>query len=180
MANRRSVRDYTDKPLAVSQISQLLWAAQGITHKEERRPAPSAGALYPLEVHLIAGNVEGIKAGAYRYDPKSHSLSLSAAGDFRGKIAADALAQEWIAEASVILAFTGVASRMTPKYGVRSDRYITQESGHAAQNVLLQAVALGLGAVPVGAFRDDGLKRTLRLGEDEAPLYLVPVGYEKR
>lgn len=179
LAGRRSVRDYADKPITVRQVSQLLWAAQGITHKEERRAAPSAGALYPLEVHLAVGNVEGIEAGIYRYDPKSHALNLSAVGDFRTRIAADALAQEWIAAAAVILVLTGVAARMTPKYGERSGRYIMQETGHAAQNVLLQVIPLGLGAAPVGAFRAGALRRTLCLDEGEAPQYIIPVGYEK-
>lgn len=179
LAVRRAARDYEASKLSQAAVSELLFAAQGITGPEERRTAPSAGAIHPLEVHLAAGGVEGLEAGIYRYHPKGHELSLSARGDLRSRIAADCLNQEWMAKAPLILVLSAIASRMTPKYGERSGRYILLEAGHVAQNVLLRAASLSLGAAPVGAFGDERLKQTLALSDQEAPLYLIAVGKAK-
>ena len=175
LAARRSVREYSAEPLSLAEVAQLLWAAQGLT-SAGHRTAPSAGALYPLEVLLIAGNVIGAAPGIYRYDLGAHELHLTLPGDHRAHIAAAALEQDCVRNAAALLAFAAVPDRTTEKYGERGLRYVEIESGHAAQNVLLQAVALGLGAVPVGAFSDAKLKSALKLRANEEPLYLVPVG----
>ncbi len=176
LLERRSVRNYSRAALALPDVSQLLWAAQGITGRGGYRTAPSAGALYPLETFLCAGRVEGLSAGVYKYRPQAHELLRLAEGDFRDRLAAAALGQAWIREAPVTLAFASVMSRITGRYQQRGVRYAWMEAGHAAQNVLLQAAALGLGAVPVGAFDDRTVQRILRMASEEEPLYLIPAG----
>ena len=176
LALRRSRRAFAPDALALADAAQLLWAAQGITDAEEKRTAPSAGALYPLEVFLVAGAVSGIPPGVYRYDPKRHQLSRVRSGDVRGEVAQAALGQDWIAKAPAIVVIAGDYLRTAWKYGKRAPRYVHIEVGHAAQNVYLQAVALGLGTTMVGAFRDDELMRVLGLASRTEPLGLLPVG----
>lgn len=173
---RRTVRAFTRQPLALAELSQLLWAAQGITSAEGLRTAPSAGALYPLEIYAVAGNVSGLEAGVYKYLPEKHTLVRVTTGDKRRGLAAAALGQEWVAEAAAILVFGAVEERTTWKYGQRGVRYIYTELGHAAQNVLLQAVALGLGAAEVGALDDTRVAGVVNMQKGERALYLVPVG----
>ena len=175
LASRRSVRDFADAGLSLEDMAQLLWAAQGITHSEGLRTAPSAGALYPLEVYLVAGRVATLPAGIYRYDPRRHQLAPTALGDRRPGLAAAALHQTWIADAPAVVVIAAVFRRTSVKYGERGERYVHIETGHAAENVCLQAVALGLGTTIVGAFSDAEVKRLLGLGEEE-PLLLIPVG----
>lgn len=176
LATRRSVRSYVPQPLTLEEIAQLLWAAQGITHPSGLRSAPSAGALYPLEVFLVAGDVEGLPDGIYRYVPRDHALALVGRGDCRHALAAAALHQASIEQAPATVAVTAVYGRTTPRYGERGVRYVHMEVGHLAQNVCLQARALGLGAVVVGAFHDDEVKRVVGAGADEEPVCLLPVG----
>ena len=176
LRHRRSTRQFRDTPLTLAEVSQLLWAAQGITGAEGRRTAPSAGALYPLEVFVVAGNVEGLSAGVYRYRPGEHDLSLVTDGDRRVKLAAAAQEQIWLKGAPAIIVITGVYERTAARYKERAERYVRIEAGHASQNVQLQAVALDLGTVIVGAFDDDRVKRELGLAADEQPLCLLPVG----
>ena len=173
---RRSVRSYSRAALSLEDVSQLLWAAQGITGRGGYRTAPSAGALYPLETFLCAGRVEGLPAGVYKYRPQAHDLLRLAEGDLRGKLAEAALGQTWIREAPATVALAAVFRRVTGRYQQRGVRYAWMEAGHAAQNVLLQAVALGLGAVPVGAFDDRSVQRLLRMASEEEPLCLIPAG----
>jgi SagB-type dehydrogenase family enzyme len=175
LASRHSVRHFADAPLNLADTAQLLWAAQGITRAEGLRTAPSAGALYPLEIYLVAGTVAALPAGIYRYLPEHHRLVHAVAGDRRRELAAAALRQSWMADAPAILVIAAVVRRTSVKYGERGERYVHIEAGHAAQNVCLQAVALGLGTTVVGAFSDAGVKRVLGLAEEE-PLLLVPVG----
>ena len=176
LLHRRSIRSYSDKALSLQEISQLLWAAQGITDDSRYRTAPSAGALYPLEVYLVAGNVLNLAPGVYKYRPVSHDLVKTIDGDKRSALANAALMQSWVKECSVDIVFTAVYSRTTGKYGDRGIRYVHMEVGHAAQNLLLQAVAMDLGAVPVGAFRDEQVRDILNIPRDEQPLYIIPVG----
>ncbi|HDL77910.1 MAG TPA: SagB/ThcOx family dehydrogenase [Lentisphaerae bacterium] len=174
IARRRSVRRFLDKPLSRQQISQLLWAAQGITDKARGyRAAPSAGATYPLTV--FAMTPEGI----YRYLPAGHELELVRKGDFRSPLARAALDQPWVAEAPLDIVITAEPRRTTGRYGRRGMMYIYMEAGHAAQNIHLQAVSLGLGSVPVGAFDDDRVADILQLPEGHSPLYIIPVGYPR-
>ncbi len=179
LQQRRTLRAYTAAPLGMDQAAQLLWAAQGITRMDGRRTAPSAGGLYPLQVYLVGGQVTGLAPGIYRYQPAGHRLRRIAPGDRRTELAAAALGQSWIAAAPAILVFSATLPRTTRKYGARGVRYVHMEAGHAAQNVLLQAEALGLGAAVVGAFNDDRITSLLGLGGAERPLYLLPVGAKK-
>jgi len=176
LAERRSVRDYSGLPLRLTELSRLLWAAQGITGAEGLRTAPSAGALYPLEVCAVAGAVHGLSSGIYRYRPADHALALVVEGDRRGVLSEAALGQRWMAGAAVVLALTAIYSRTTRKYGERGRQYVHMEVGHAAQNVCLEAVALGLGAAVVGAFEERAVAAILRLARGEEPLCLIPVG----
>jgi SagB-type dehydrogenase family enzyme len=173
---RRSVREFGKTALTQEEVSQLLWAAQGITSRDGLRTAPSAGALHPLELYLAAGNVQNLDPGIYKYVPPGHKLKKIMAGDQRRELAAAALSQDYVANAAAVLVFTAVERRTTRKYGSRGVRYMHIEVGHAAQNVFLQATALGLGAVVVGAFDDDRLRELLKLPEGEAPSYLMPLG----
>lgn len=175
LRNRRSVRTFKPEPLTLAEVSQLLWAAQGV-RVADFRTAPSAGALYPLEVHVAAGNVEGLDAGVYRYDSSAHGLSEVVRGDVRGSLAGAAWRQRWVGEGAIALVISAVYERTTKKYGERGIRYVHMEAGHAAQNVYLQAQALGLRTVIVGAFRDNRVKKVLRLRDDEQPLSIMPVG----
>lgn len=170
---RRSVRKYQSKDLTPQQISQLVWAAQGITDKRALRSAPSAGALYPLEIYVVK------KDGLFHYIPEEHKLVRKKDGDLRSRLAAAALGQSFVAQAPVSIVMCAVYDRVAGRYGQRGVRYTDIEVGHAAENVHLQAVALGLASVPVGAFRDDAVSAVLGLTGDEVPIYIVPVGYEK-
>jgi len=173
---RRSVRSFKNAALPLTDLSQLLWAAQGITAEGYLRTAPSAGALYPLEVYLAAGNVDGLPPGLYHYLPKPHELALAKAGDLRHELARAAGSQDCVANAAAIILFTAVYARTSGKYGQRAIRYVHLETGHAAQNVCLQATALGLGTVTVGAFEDDEVKRVAALPPSHEPVYLMPIG----
>lgn len=176
LATRRSVRNYRDAPLSIAEAGQLLWAAQGITGAGFLRTAPSAGALYPLEVYVVAGSVDGLAPGIYKYSPDKHGLALVTAGDKRKELAAAALGQECVRNGAVTILFSAVYRRTMRKYGQRGVRYVHMEIGHAGQNVCLQATALGLGVVTVGAFDDAAVKRIAEMPEEEEPLYLLPVG----
>jgi SagB-type dehydrogenase family enzyme len=173
---RRSIRDYKEEPLIRSEISQLLWAAQGITDTKGYRTAPSAGALYPLELYIAAGNVNDLPQGTYRYEPKGHELVKIAAGDKRNELSSAASSQYWIKDCAVIVVFAAVYERTTKKYGERGNRYVHMEVGHAAQNVYLQAHSLGLGTVVVGAFNDNEVKQIMNMTDEEQPLCIMPVG----
>lgn len=176
LERRESVRDYAGEALELKPVSQLLWAAQGLNRPGGGRTAPSAGALYPLEVYLVAGQVAGLAAGTYRYEPGEHELQSVAAGDRRGKLARAALGQSWVGEASAVVVIAAVYERTRAKYGERASRYVPMEAGAAGQNVLLQAADLGLGAVMVGAFRDARVAEVVGLRDGETPLLLIPVG----
>lgn len=175
LAHRRSPREFAPGALTLDEVSRLVWSAQGIT-APERRTAPSPGATYPLEVYVVAGNVEGLAAGVYRYRPEPHRLELVTDGDIRGPLADAAVGQTWIGRAAMVVVIAAVFERTTARYGKRSEHYVYVEAGHAAQNLLLQATALGLGARPVGAFNELGISHLLRLPQGEEPLYLLPVG----
>jgi len=173
---RRSVRSYKDSPLTLGEISQILWAAQGITHERGLRTAPSAGALYALEVYLVAGNVKGLESGLYRYRPDGHVLVSIRNGDIRSRLKDATLRQNYVGDAPASLVFFAVYERISKKYGDRGVRYSHMEAGHAAQNVYLQGVALGIDTVVVGAFEDAAVKELISPGTDEAPLYIMPLG----
>ena len=176
---RRSVRSYKDSPLTLKEISQLLWAAQGITDPRGLRAAPSAGALYPLEIYVIAGNVNDLPDGIYNYRPLKHELVTIVKGDKRNELCNAALGQSSIRSAAAVIVFSAVYERTTMKYGGRGIKYVHIEIGHAAQNVFLQAVSLDLGTVVIGAFNDDDVTEVLKMPDGERPLYIMPVGRMK-
>jgi SagB-type dehydrogenase family enzyme len=176
LRERRSVRSYKDAPLDIDEISQILWSAQGITSSRGFRTAPSAGALYPLELYVIAGNVKNLPAAIYKYTPADHALLEIVSGDRRSDLSRAALRQGSIGKAPAVILFCAVYERTTGKYGQRGIRYVHMEVGHAAQNVCLQAIALGLHAAVIGAFRDAEVKAIAKLPAEEQPLYFVPVG----
>ena len=179
LARRRSIREYADEPLTIDQVMQLLWAAQGITNAEHGfRTAPSAGGTYPLEIYLVTrpSGVVGLEAGVYRYEPQKHSLIKMIRGDLSRQLMAAALDQEWVGAAPINFVITTIFERTTSKYGERGVRYAWQETGHAAQNIYLQAVALDLGNVVVGAFHDTEVQRILGLSDFEKPACVIPVG----
>jgi SagB-type dehydrogenase family enzyme len=176
LVSRRSIRTYSREPITIDDLAQLLWAAQGITHPRGYRAAPSAGALYPLELYAVAGHVDGLPAGLYRYRCMEHALEQKVSGDLRSALCRAALHQRPIEWAPATLLLTAIYNRMTAKYGGRGVRYVNMESGHAAQNVGLQATALDMKSVVIGAFQDDEVKRVAALPAEEDPLYLIPVG----
>lgn len=176
LLKRRSIREYANLPLTLEDVSQLLWAAQGITTEWGGRTAPSAGALYPLEVYLAVGNIENLAAGVYKYKPERHELVKVRDDDVRGELAEAALGQNWVREAAIDIVIAAVYERTTKKYGDRGVKYTHMEAGHAAQNIYLQAAALDLGTVTIGAFYDDRVKDILGMPKNESPLYVIPVG----
>ncbi len=171
LAQRRSIRSFSSTKLSWEEIGQLLWAAQGITAKREGlRTAPSAGALYPLEIYVV------IETGVYHYQPREHQLQRALPSNVRNELCRAALEQACVKAAPAVFVITGVFERTARKYGERAPRYVHLEAGHAAQNLLLQATALGLGAVPVGAFHDEQVEKVVKLPNGERILYLIPVG----
>jgi SagB-type dehydrogenase family enzyme len=176
LAQRRSVRSFATGAVTLDEVSQLLWSAQGITGPQGHRATPSAGALYPLEIYLVASNVPNLDAGIFKYVPEGHALKKIAEGDRRSAIVAAAWDQSWIRDASCILVIAADYNRTAVKYGERADRYVHMEVGHAAQNVYLQAATLGLGTTMVGAFRDAEMKRLVEMDATESPLALLPIG----
>lgn len=192
LADRRSVREFKDEPMSLAVLSQLLWAAQGVTRKMDKpdwwtgekwqggmRTAPSAGALYPLEVYVVAGNVEGLDPGVYKYRPLIHELVKVSAGDKRGRMVTRPPGQNWLVQAPCLIVFSVVYAREEVKYAERAVRYVHIEVGHAVENLCLQAVALDLGSTVMGAFKDDMVKQVIGMNEEEQPVAFVPVGKPK-
>jgi len=176
LLSRRSVREYTGEPLTLQDVSQLLWAAQGITDPRGYRTAPSAGGTYPLEVYVVVGDVENLAEGVYKYNPLENEIIRVLDGDKREELYVAVLEQTWVREAAIDMVIAAVYERTTEKYGERGVKYVHMEAGHAAQNLCLQATALNLGTVTVGAFHDEQVKELLNLPENVQPLYVMPVG----
>jgi len=184
---RRAVRRYRREPIGLSQLSQILWSAQGITGTREFRAAPSAGATYPLEIFVFVGKQgviaseakqapEELQAGIYHYEADSHSLSLHKPADLRPDLARATLDQEFIIEAPVDIVICALYHRTSYRYGRRGERYVHIEVGHVGENIHLQAVALGLATVEVGAFHDEEVRKVLGVEEQIKPLYIMPLG----
>ncbi len=177
---RRTVRAFDPKSLELDQLSQLLWSAQGVTGRRGfKRAAPSAGALYPMDLYAAIGNqgVHQMEAGVYHYDAAGHVLVRIADRDMRNDIARASLSQMWMADAPLNLVITAAYHRVTGKYGKRGVQYALIEAGHVGQNLFLQAEALGLKAGIVGAFHDRRLAEVLMLPARNDPLLIMPVGY---
>lgn len=176
---RRTVRAFDRKILPLEALSQLLWAAQGITEdRGGKRAAPSAGALYPMDIYAVVGqnSVAGIEAGVYHYETGAHRLSAMVLEDLRKDVARAGLSQMWMARAPVSMVITADYRRITGKYGERGVRYAMIEAGHIAQNLILQAEALGLKAGIVGAFHDTELNGILHLPHSHETLLVMPMG----
>lgn len=184
---RRAVRRYRREPLDLSQLSQILWSAQGITGTREFRAAPSAGATYPLEIFVFVGRKgviasgakqapEELQAGIYHYEAASHSLSLHKPADLRPNLARATLDQEFIIDAPVAIVICALYHRTSYRYGRRGERYVHIEVGHVGENIHLQAVALGLATVEIGAFHDEEVREVLGVEEQIKPLYIMPLG----
>ena len=200
---RRSRRSYGEKPLTVSQVSQILWAGQGITDQENKfRSAPSAGALYPLDLYLVVGEKkvksllrespiksessdesmtekDYLDSGVYHYLPQNHQLEKILDSDLREEVMKASLHQSFIAEAPVVLVITAEYERTTQKYGERGKIYVHIEAGHVGQNICLQVASLGLGTVTIGAFNEKEIADILNLPATYHPLYVMPIGYPK-
>lgn len=175
LARRRSVREYASAALSDSLLAQLLWAAQGVSGSSGFRTSPSAGALYPLELYLVTAR------GVFHYEPLAHALTRWRSGDRRNPLQQASLGQDPVSGAPAVFVFAAVYARTEAKYGAaRGRRYVHLEAGHAAQNLLLEAAALGLATVPVGAFHDEAVRKALELPGDQEPIYLVPVGHPRR
>lgn len=184
--SRRSHRDFMDKALSVDQLSQILWAAYGVTKPRADYPflrgglrtAPSAGALYPLEIYVLVGKVNGIEPGLYRYVSQDHKIVRTIDKDLRKELCAASYNQQMIADAPAVLFYSAIYSRCTSKYGRRGrERYVCMDLGHSAENVYLQAEALNLGTCAIAAFNDKLVAKFLQLPKEEEPLYIMPIGY---
>lgn len=176
---RKSIRRYKDEPLTLEDISQLLWAAGGMTVDAITGPTrsyPSAGGIYPLKIYLVAGEVEGLASGIYHYNWQTHTIRQVKEGDLRQQLMRAALGQRIVGDAPISIVITAIYSQTTRRYGKRGEiHYVPMDAGHAGQNVYLQAEALGLGTVIVGAFHDEAVKKILGV-KDEKPLCIMPVG----
>ena len=180
IASRRSRRSYGDRPLGRDELGQLCWATQGVTDRTDgHRAAPSAGALYPLELYVVVGSpgVEGLDPGIYRYRPESHELGRGRTGNRQSELRAATLDQEFVDDAPLDIIVCAVDERTTGKYGEQGRRrFVPMEAGHAGENLALQAEALGLATVSVGAFDDDRIRDVLEVPPTQRPLYIFPVG----
>lgn len=184
LQKRRSRRSYQKDALSPEQLSQVLWAAYGITKPTPKRPAisgglrtaPSAGALYPLEIYVLVGNVKGIEPGVYKYHPIGHKIVSVMGKDIRTDLCAAALNQEMVKTAPVSLLYCAVFSRTMEKYGERGRRYVYMDLGHSAENVYLQVETLHLGTCVVAAFEDEKVKEIMPFAAEEEPLYIMPIG----
>ncbi len=181
--NRRSIRNFQDKPLKKSHLSRLLWATQGITERElgyELRGVPSAGALYPVETYLVIHNVENIDPGVYHYAVQNHEIEQLRTGDFRVEITRSALDQDMAYAANVVFIWTAIFQRSKWKYKQRAYRYVYLDAGHIAQNLALSAVALRLGTCQIGALYDDEVNRLLKIdGDEESVIYMSVAGHPR-
>lgn len=177
LLKRRSVRDFKQYEMELHELGQFLWAAQGISDRSKKyRTAPSAGALYPLEIYALNGDVEDLDKGIFKYKPEKHEIVHYSNRDVRNELSQAALYQEWMKKASVVIIIAADFARTTKWYGDRGKHYVLVEVGHVAQNIHLQAVSLNLGAVVVGAFDDDRVVGSLDLPENEEPICIMPVG----
>jgi SagB-type dehydrogenase family enzyme len=179
--NRRSVRQYSNQSVTLANVSQILWAAQGITDTQNNlRAAPSAGQVYPLEVYVIAGpNVSGLQEGVYHYVPSNNTLEMYMNGDLRSDLAGIANGQPWVKQAQLDILITGDYQKMIDKYPDKalSTRFVDLEAGHAGENIYLQAEALGLATVSLGSFNENQLIQRFELPSNETPLYIFPIGH---
>lgn len=173
---RRSIRSYSDAPLNLTEISQLLWSAYGVTSPKGLRTAPSAKELYPLELYIVSGEVNGLPPGVYKYLPGSHSIEKLGGTDIRPELFETTFDQASVREGRAVIVFAAVYSRTKAEFGDAGRDLTHMDLGHSAQNLHLQAVSLNIGTVVIAAFRPDDARKVLGLADDEVPLYLMPLG----
>lgn len=176
LLKRRSVRHYRQEPLTIAEVSQLLWAGQGVTDERGFRTAPSAGATYPLETYLVVNNVIELKKGIYKYSPDEHILTRIVDGDRSDELCIAALTQSSVSTAAINIVFSAIYKRTTKRYGERGEKYVHMEVGHAAENICLQAISLKCGTVVIGAFIDEAVKKICKMPDEEKPLYIISIG----
>ena len=180
LKTRRSVRAYTRDPMSIENLSQILWATQGITGsvgEYKLRTAPSAGALYPIETYLLINGVDGLKPGLYHYDVETHQLDILKLGDYSREVRSGVLDQQIAERASVVFIWSAIFQRSKWKYLQRAYRYIFLDAAHIAQNLALAAEGLGLGSCQIGALYDDYLNELLDFdARDESVIYLSSIG----
>jgi SagB-type dehydrogenase family enzyme len=179
---RRTHRSFQSRPLTLKQFSQILWGAYGVSAQKYGsflKTAPSAGALYPLDIYGVVGEggVETLTPGIYHFRPENHAVELVKEGDLRAQVARHALQQMWMAKAPLMLIITGEYNRSSIKYGPRGVTYTHIEAGHVGQNIFLQTEAIGLKAGIVGAFDNRGVVTTMGVPPSHDPLLIMPVGY---
>jgi len=178
--NRRSIRDFSKKPLSKEHLSYLIWASTGIQRKErgfEYRTAPSAGALYPIETYVVINNVKNIAQGVYHYNIESNHLEEIKRGDHRSAIAEAALNQPMCYHAAAVFIWTAIFNRSKCKYGQRAYRYIYLDAGHIAENLALSATSINLGTCQIAALYDDEVNQIIDIdGITESTIYLSVVG----
>ncbi|MBZ5635601.1 MAG: SagB/ThcOx family dehydrogenase [Acidobacteriia bacterium] len=175
LAARRSVRGYTKQTLTLAEVGQLLWAAQGVTSPDGKRTAPSAMHRYPLEIAVVAQNVEGLSSGAYRYVPAKHSLELLMAAKPGVPLLAGSTQQAQVHNAPAVFVISAVYERMGS--GAKNRTWTDYEAGLASENLLLEAVALGLGAVVTGGIDPASAKEAVKLTGGEEVIVVIPVGH---
>jgi SagB-type dehydrogenase family enzyme len=176
---RRSIRDYSEKPLTLDQTARLLWAAQGVTGLGGLRTAPSAGAIYPLRTYLLAFQIKDLPKGLYRYEPDAHELCTLGRGDRRKRMVRAADGQECANQCAAMVVLAADLRRMTREYGDAAQTLALLEAGHIAQNLLLAATALGLGAICLGKTDNTLIHQILELPDTETPFYLLLAGHPR-
>jgi len=179
LKNRVTIREITGKDISIEKLNSLIWAAYANTHRDgqiKMRTAPSAGATYPVEIYLAVERVEGLSNGIYRYDTKVEQLRLTAAGSYLGQICSISLDQDFIPLSNAAFIRVYNPARIENKYDRDSKKYALLECGHIAQNILLAATAMNLGAVPVGAFYENKMADILKLRGRKKPVYMICVG----
>ena len=180
LQTRRSERNYKTNPLSKEVLSQVIWAAQGITmatRHHQFRTAPSAGALYPVETYCLINRVADMKPGVYHYQVPDHALVLLKEGNYGAELARAALGQAMIRDAAFVLVWSAIVERSKWKYDQRAYRYIYMDAGHIAQNAALAAVSLGLGSCQIGAFFDEEVNSVIEVdGEAETAIYMTTIG----
>jgi SagB-type dehydrogenase family enzyme len=176
LAKRRSMRSYAAKPLTLPEVAQLLWAAQGVTDGKGHRTAPSARALYALEMYVVPQNVTGLAPGVYKYKPAAHELDLVVGEDRRKALLDAASGQASVREAAAVFVITAAPERMGPKSGENGKKFSYMEAGFAAQNLLLEVVSLNMGAVVVGGMNPGAVKAVIDAPAPEEVMCLIPVG----
>ncbi len=182
IANRRTTRIFSDMPLTLKQLAQILWAAQGITNRKTgQRAAPSAGRTYPIDLYISPNKVEGISCGLYIYRPENHQLILHREGYYRDALYIAALEQQWVKNAAVVIIFVADPSKVAAKYGDESaEKSVYLEAGHISENIYLQATSMGLAVGAIGGFSQDIVDRVLSLDEKYKTVYINILGNKNK